>query len=287
MKSFKKYLENLGYQKSTIARYLSWESSIKQYFVGQELKNLGYVDWLNYIDVQEKQGNKASTLQLLLGRIARYYGYLEQSNPLEEFSIKGRILRSKGQLLNVQQLQQLSIVYHRNKRLSLVSKVGLSLLIYQGLSTHELPLLEVKHLDLEGGKISIPSSRLNERVIGLEASQVLNLYQLVSTKKADESLLSYQGVRHLQNRHTHWKEQLKRELKKAGLRIPFKNLQQLRNSRIHCWIKELGILHAQYLAGHKNICSTQSYEGNESERLRTSLESCHPFYKREKGLKKL
>jgi len=185
---------------------------------------------------------------LLLGRIQQYYNYLGVENPIQDFRLKGYEQPNKPPILTAAQLKQIALVYHQNKRLGLVSKVALSLLIYQGLSTHELPLLCVEHLDLQQGEITIPSSRLESRTIALEASQILDLMQLTEGKDSEGkdlevSLLDYQGSKHLQNRHSHWKAQIKRELKKNRLPISFINLGQFRNSRIAHWIKDLGILH--------------------------------------------
>lgn len=183
--------------------------------------------------------------------------------------------------LSKSQLKEIGVCYQQNKRLSILSKVGISLLIYQGLSTHELPLLKVEHIDLERAEIAVPKSYLNERVLSLEASQVLNLMRLLGGKRSDESLLDYQGSSHGQNRHFHWKEQIKRELKKQKIRLPFTNLQQLRGSRIAHWIKDLGILEAQYLAGHTHLISTQQYESMDHEALRSSFEQVHPLFRGE------
>lgn len=281
-KSFKAYLQSLNYKPNTIERYTAWEPSFVNYFAteqpGKSLENLSYKDLLNYIEHHQDKGVKRSTLVLLLGRIKHYYLYLGVANPLEDFSLKGKEARQLGQLLTAQQLKAISVVYHQNRRLSLLSKVGVSLLVYQGLSTHELPLLKVEHLNLVAGEIAIPSSHLDGRILTLESSQILSCLELIQSKEPSDSLLGYKSSSHLQNRHTHWKEQIARELSKHQLKIPFKNLQQLRNSRLACWVKEKGLLHTQYLAGHQHLGSTQAYQTEDYEAMRASFEQLHPLY---------
>lgn len=278
--SFKNYLIDLKLSTSTINRYLSFEKEFILYFSSEnkKLKDLTYNDLLSYFNTKKSNGLKRSTLVHLLNRIEHYYSYLGVENPLEDFTLKGSEKPALMVLLSSLQLKQISVCYHQNKRLSLLSKVGISLLIYQGLSTHELPLLRLENINLEQGEITTPKSVLSSRTLPLEASQILNLMQLIGDKKPHDLLLDYQGSSHGQNRHLHWKEQIKRELKKHKIRLPFTNLQQLRASRIAHWIKELGILHAQHLAGHQHLSSTQNYQSQDHEQLRATFEQIHPLF---------
>lgn len=278
--SFEMYLQHLEFSPSTIKRYLSFEKEFISYFSieNKSTKGLDYNDLLSYVNAKQESKPKRSTMVLLLGRIQQYYNYLGLENPIQDFRLKGYEQPNKPPILTANQLKQIAVVYHQNKRLGLVSKVALSLLIYQGLSTHELPLLCVEHLDLQQGEITIPSSRLETRTIALEASQIFDLMQLTEEKDLQASLLEYQGSKHLQNRHSHWKAQVKRELQKNRLPISFINLGQFRNSRIAHWIKDLGILHAQYLAGHHRLGATQAYQAEDHEALRATFTQLHPFF---------
>ena len=294
--SFKTYLIDLKLSTSTIERYLSFEKEFILYFSNDERSELGelvpvaqrgrakrikaltYNDLLSYFNSKKLNNLKRTTLLHVLNRIQHYYTYLGVENPLRGFQLKGFEKSAQMVFLSVVQLKQIMVYYHQNKRLSLLSKVGISLLIYQGLSTHELPLLTIKNINLEQGEITIPKSVLSSRILPLEASQILNLIGLIGDRKPTDLLLDYQGSNHGQNRHFHWKEQIKRELKKHRLAIPFTNLQQLRASRIAHWIKELGILHAQYLAGHQHLSSTQNYQSQDHEQLRATFEQIHPFF---------
>lgn len=275
---FESYLKQQKLAKSTIQRYLSWEKEFILFFSIEKIKVLTYNDLLSYFKDKEQNQLKRSSLIHLLNRIQHYYNYLEIENPFVDFKLKGYEMPIKPQYLSIVQLKQMAIIYHQNKRLGLLSKIAIGLLIYQGLSTHELPLLTIKNIDLQAAEITVPSSHLNSRILALEASQILDLMLFTTDKKADESLLNYKSTYHLQNRHTHWKEQLQRELKKHQINIPFENLQQLRASRIAAWIKDHGILHAQYLAGHQHLSSTQNYQSQDYQQLRATFEQIHPLF---------
>ncbi len=278
--SFEKYLKEQGYKATTVQRYLAWLKGFKLYFSieNKQLNKLTYNDLLGYLNDKEQGNLKRSTLVLLLGRIKKYYQYLKLENPLTDFKLKGYESSHKALTLTKDQLEQIIQVYRQNKRLNLGSKVALSLLIYQGLSTHELSLLSIHHLDLQRAELNIPSNRLLERTIALEACQILDLLNFTQGKEPANLLFHYRNTSQVQNRHYHWKNQIKVELKKQGLPIPFNNLQQFRNSRIAHWINEEGILKAQYLAGHHRLSSTQQHQSEDHQALRAAFEQVHPLF---------
>lgn len=278
--SFENYLKNLKFKPKTIERYLAWEKEFLLFFSteSKDINKLNYNDLIKYFNKKEEANLKRSSLLLILGRIQQYYDYLEQENPFADFKLKGCEPSKKLPILSPSQLQQISTCYHQNARLSLESKIIIDLMIYQAVAANELPLLKVEHIDLQRAEIAIPPSRLNTRTIALQASQILNLLNFIQDKKATENLLNYKGSSHLQNRHFHWKEQIKRELKKQKMAIPFCNLHQLRAGRIALWVKDLGILHAQYLAGHQLLSSTQYYQTEDHEQLRATFTQIHPFF---------
>ena len=242
--SFKNYLESLGYTTSTVNRYLAWERSFLAYWNGRKPQQLTKIDLLEYINSRELG---RSSLQLLLGRLRRYYHYLEISYPLSDFKLRGRASANETTHLKRKEVRQLVRVYSSTPGFSLESKVGIGLLAHQGLSVEELPLLRAQDIDLLQGVIETPTeSRLAVRRLELEASQVLHLSQLLQDKSPEDKLLIYRQGQHAVNRHQRWKQQIKQALEAVHLKIPFINLGQLRESRIASWIQLSGILSAQY-----------------------------------------
>ncbi len=277
--SFEKYLKSLGYTSSTINRYLAWERSFLTYLSQRSVQHLTKVELLEYIN---NKGVGRSTLQLLLGRLRRYYQYLEMPYPLSDFKLRGQPITKEINHLKREEVRQLVRIYCSTPGFSLESKVGVGLLAHQGLAVEELRLLQAQDLDLLQGIIQTPrESRLAVRKLELEASQVLHLSQLLQDKSPEDKLLTYRQGQHAVNRHQRWKNQIKEVLEAANFKIPFINLGQLRESRIASWIQLSGILSAQYLAGHSGISSTQRYQPVDSEALRESFEQFHPLFKNE------
>ena len=71
---------------------------------------------------------------------------------------------------------------------------------------------------------------------------------------------------------------MKKELAKQKEKIAYRNFAQIRASRIALWIKQKGILEAQYLAGHHSLASTQKYQVQDLQQLRSALQSIHPDF---------
>ena len=287
--SLEKYLKNQSYSPTTIKRYLAFEKELVFYFsivnnpncnIGKNktIKDLNSKDLLSFIEEKNNQQLKRNSLQNTLSRIQKYYDYLGIENPIEGLELKGKKATEKALYLTEKQLDIIYQSYLKNPRLSLVSKVVLGLLIYQGLATFELPLLLLKNLDFKTASIQINPSRLAPRNLGLNATQIYYLQALVEQRKGAIKLLDYQGNKHLQNRHYHWTSQVKKELAKQKTKIAFQNLAQLRASRISLWIQQKGILEAQYLAGHQSISATQKYQIQDLQQLRSALQSLHPDF---------
>lgn len=242
------------------------------------IQKLSYNQLLDYIMHKEKQGIKRATLVHILNRIQVYFDYLKVDNPLEYFKLKGERYKAEKVFLSNAQLKGISSIYFQNNRLSLRSKIAMSLLIYQGLSTAELPHLKTKNIDTQKAIIYIPKGILQARTLPLEAVQILALSQYLPQAKDYPNLLNYKNDSHASNRHYHWKNQIQKELDKHQINIPYQNLGQLRASRIAHWIKTQGIIQAQYLAGHQSLSSTQRYQSQDHQALRASLEQAHPLF---------
>lgn len=272
--SFEKYLISLNFTSKTVKRYLVWEREFKHYFEGKELEQLSYNDLLAYFKDKQSKHLTRSTLVHILARIKRYYSYLEVANPLENFQLKGYDKPQQLHYLSREELEQIEQVCQLKDWL----KVMLSLLVYQGLATEELPHLRVNNVDLQTGVLNVPVSNLAARTIQLEACQMLLLLEYTQNKKPYSRLLPRLSIGRAGNQYNQLKGQIKRELKRSTPAIQFKNLSQLRSSRIRLWIEKQGILAAQYLAGHRSLISTQYYQKEESAALRAIFEDIHPMF---------
>ena len=69
-------------------------------------------------------------------------------------------------------------------------------------------------------------------------------------------------------------QKLIEELKKQNAKL--ENLHQLRASVITNWLKHYNKRKVQYMAGHKYVSSTESYEANNIETLQEDLQRFYP-----------
>jgi len=72
---------------------------------------------------------------------------------------------------------------------------------------------------------------------------------------------------------------MQKDLKKQLETTPinYKNIAQLRQSRISLWIKQYGIRQAQYLSGRKSIVSMERYQQMDLQDLSKQIELFHPM----------
>ena len=202
--SFESYLVSLKFTSKTVKRYLVWEQEFKRYFEGQNIKDLSYNDLLSYF--KDKQSNQLtrSTLVHVLARIKRYYSYLGVNNPLENFQLKGYDKPQQLHYLSAEELEELEQLCKLNDWL----KVMLSLLVYQGLATEELPHLRVNNVDLQSGFLNVPANNLVARTIKLEACQMLLLLEYTRNKKPYAKLFPRLSIGRAGNHYNQLKSQI-------------------------------------------------------------------------------
>ena len=276
--SFKTYLQNKGFSSSSIQRFVQWEASFILYFSSIEIKKLSYQDLIKYLVSKQKQGLKRASLLHVINRIKHYFNYLNIENPIADFKLKGYEKRKNTIYLSKQQLAEIYRLYCSNPKLNLLSKIALGLLIFQGLNISEIYIIWTKNIDIKKQRIIIQTLYLNYRKLALDPLQIPLLEEHLKELNERERLLNLPSINRPQNRHAHWKNQIKKELEKGNSNIPFHNLAQLRASRIALWIQSEGILQAQYLAGHQSLLSTERYQNQQDPQLRAALELVHPQF---------
>ena len=274
--SFTLHLKKKGLALSTIKVFVVWQLSFeawaKRYGKCPEALNTG--DLLEYLE-SEKGNLQVQSMQLLLKRISYYYSYLGVSNPLEDFKLSTKKQAKSRDYLKLEELIKLEELHRLNARIELESKVLLSILVYQGLATKELPSLRMRSVNLSTGSLDLVN-----RSIPLVVAQIALLQVYIADKEQNSPLFKYANGARKHYKYDHLKAQIRLNLQRSGLNIKFKNLGQLRASRIALWIKREGILQAQYYAGHRHLSSTQAYEIEDLSQLRSSLIKAHPMYKK-------
>lgn len=215
-----------------------------------------------------------------------------QQNIIKELNIKGVKKSIINNFLEFEELEDLYYSYPTNKGKACLpirqeiarkrNKIIIGLLVYQGLNTRDLHLLEVEHIQLYKGKITIPGTRKsNTREIELKPWQLMEFMEYINevrskilreTSKATEQLLLPIGKSYKLHNTI---GKLAKELKEIN--NSFTDIKQIRTSVIISWLKVYGLRKTQYLAGHKYISSTERYLQDDLESLHETVNNFHPF----------
>lgn len=284
--SFKDHLRQQGLRPSTIASYERCLRPFMEWLDGTGPAEIGYTDLLGYVRHCRDKGYKRGRINKLMGVVRRYYAYLKRTGEASDDPAAGLFIRDRGErvprdLMDEERLEALYRGFDRKGLAGERNKVILGLLIFQGLTTGELGMLEPGHLRLREGRMEVPGTgRSNGRTLKLEAPQMIGMQEYVTRtrerileltgKRSDKLLVSTGGAHHLRGSL----DKLIRKLKEEH--TDFTGAKQLRQSRIAIWIKYHDIRRVQYMAGHRYVSSTEHYRSTAMEDLRKDLEQHHP-----------
>ncbi len=257
---------------------------------GTTAETIDYKTFLKYIEHLRKGQLKPRTLQTYIGNLKIYFNYLveenyRQQNSIKDLNIKGIKRTIIHNTLEFEELEDLYYSYPTNKGKEIArkrNKIIIGLLVYQGLNTRDLQLLEVENVQLYKGKITIPGTKKsNSREIELKPFQLMEFMEYINeirprilreTNKATEQLLLPIG-RSFKLHNTINK--LSKDLKQIN--NSFTDIKQIRTSVIIHWLKQNGLRKTQYLSGHKYISSTERYQQDDLESLHETINNFHPF----------
>jgi integrase/recombinase XerD len=285
--NFENYLKNKKLSPASIKRYLKQS----QYFINwMENENLGlkelvYNDILSYIGHLKPKGFSHSYRSSFL-RAPKYYldykvltGEIK-NNPAQNLYLKSKTLRKvPDKLLTRKELDNLYQNYQSKRN---ANKVVLGLLVYQGLTVHDLQQLKPENIHLAEGKIYIPGTRKsNSRWLRLKAFQIISLQEYIKQTrpeiikktgtKSDKLIIGEKGSNELKARLM----DLFAELRKLNPKA--ENAAQVRSSVLVEKLKTTGLRETQYFAGHKYVSSTERYKLGDIENLKKQIEKHHPL----------
>lgn len=208
-----------------------------------------------------------------------------QQNIIKELNIKGVKKSIINNFLEFEELEDLYYSYPTNKGKEIArkrNKIIIGLLVYQGLNTRDLQLLNVEHIQLYKGKIEVPGTKKsNTRDIELKPFQLMEFMEYINeirprilkeTNKETEQLFLPIGTSFKLYNTIH---KITIELKKIN--NSFTDMKQIRASVIIGWLNQYNLRKAQYLAGHKYISSTERYVQDDLESLHETVNNFHPF----------
>jgi len=302
-KGFESYLKSKAFTRKSIESRLVIFRQFQKWLdmEGLEAEQVTYNDLLLFMKHGKQLGRTQKTIQHYLVVVRHYYDHLIQEaclpgqgiitdNPVSNIEVRGV---KRKMLYHILEPHELHGLYNRYRNETLTerrNKVMLGLLVYQGLQTEELALLEVGHIQMREGKIDVPGGvRRNGRIMRLEAHQVMNMHdytlrvrQLIlhmnpkrksQTKIATDKLFISEGGNCYS--FSNLMTQLMKNVKKLNPNV--KNAKQIRASVITKWLKQYNLREAQYLAGHRYVSSTESYLQNDMEGLKEEINQYHPL----------
>lgn len=318
MSTFGDYLFSKGHSSASV------EAERRQlgYFMtwcdqeGMEPEEAGYRDLLAYVQSLRKRGTvKPITLQKYMGTLRHFFAWQvktgkREDNPARDIDIQDiqrkvlQVMLTRAELERIYQqygtkeLKEEQQAQNWAKASALATKRNkaiLGLLVFQGLTSHEIAALTLKSLELRAGKVHVEEGRRhNGRSLTLEAAQVMDLMEYTLQTRpellklregklsgnprspdpagaGDQLFVSVGAGSKLNNTLNKLLEQLTRIEPKV------KTLQQLRASVITHWIKTLNLREAQHRAGHRYVSSTEAYLINDLEGLAEDVARFHPI----------
>jgi site-specific recombinase XerD len=290
LKQFNIYLKSIGYKGRTLSIKLL---NVKRFILWVELKGLT----LNKVNYQEandylesaKQATSISTQKKNVKAISDFYLFLmdnkkAKSNPFGNIYIRKEHRKIPSNLLSQKQIDKIYASYTSEKLYTESrNKCMLSLICYQGLLTQDIENLKLSDVDLVKGNICIATTpHQNGRILKLEAFQVLLFekyikeyrYVFLRNRKGemkDRLFLSTLKSPSLVNTFAKLLEKLKE------LNPDLISFRQIKQSLMTLWSERENIKEVQYKSGHKYVSSTQRFNLQHLQELRTRLIQFHPL----------
>lgn len=264
-----------------VKRFLTWciKENIKH-------EQISYDETLKFISNEKNKNIAITSIDRTLNSIKIYFDYLVETEIIKQNIIRQIKLQTKGkrvlpELLSILQLDKIYNDYsnipewkHKSERAKLLHQrniVILGLLIYQGIDSGEIIKLETNHINLNEGKIYIPSTkRSNARTLKLQAIQILSIkdyIEKIKLKQTDQLFTVKKSS-----------DMVCKIIDKIKITHPETiDSRQIKASIIMNWLKQYNIRQVQYMAGHKNIRSTEAYKNQDLTDLTKQLELFHPL----------
>jgi len=292
MEAYNKYLQEEGYTEQTIRT----KDIERKYFTKWCKRHsttpieIDYKTCLKYIKHLTRKGNSKKTINHKLGSLKTYFNYLisesyRTDNPIENTNVRGTQRTIHYNLLESEELEDLYYSYESDNAIDPYqiytqkrNKIIVGLLVYQGLDTPDLSKLKLEHLQLNKGKIYVPSrKRSNARELELKPWQMMDFMtysneirpHLLQRLKTDTDKLFPSGDRFTIT-HT-----IIKKLKKYNQKV--ESSKQIRASVITNWLSQYNLRKTQVLAGHRYISSTERYLQDDLENLHEIINNFHPI----------
>lgn len=286
----KKSIEQFMMQHHTAQSYRSYMAIINVFlFNHPRAKYYKYKDLIEYVnDLHQQYANK-KTLKTVFHAVKRYYDYLAATgqrtdNPCHAIKINNNYSKDiqLQNLFTSQELELLLTREARNPSVKVRNQVIISLLIYQGLTSHELTHLDVKDIDLDTGTVYVKASnKLSSRTLELKSTQIISMDRYIHEHRkkllkcnTPRLLVTLRGEPDTVRGIMHMLLPLKilfpeRSLNATTIRMSF--ISNLLNER------KLPLEQVQLIVGHHNPSSTERYRKPDSELQKALINQFHPL----------
>jgi len=272
-------LSHLAYK--TKQRYGNYLTLFLEWLVSENLYagQVRTTDILAFIDGIKKDYSPEQRYRIIYTLKVWYHYKKYNRNPASGIKIRYKKTKLPSDILSREVLDTLYHSYEATTLLGYRNKVIIGLLVFQGLSTGDLKRLRTRDIKLNTGQIYIRSSKqTNSRTLDLKACQILALQTYLSefrpqfNKATDQFIIHRKGQgTGLQNVINH----LFGSLRKQNQAI--KHAGQIRQSVLTDWLKSRDVRIVQYMAGHKQVKSTERYQSLHLEDLQEQLNKFHPL----------
>jgi site-specific recombinase XerD len=160
----------------------------------------------------------------------------------------------------------------------------LTFLLFQGLPTTELSKISIDDIDIAKAKVKMRGDKNSgERTMPIQAAQMGTLIHYINNirplylEQCGETDRLFFSLSAEQYDKTFSKPLRKLTKQVKSIDRNFINFAQTRASVITHWIQTEGLRKAQYLAGHRNIKSTEEYLPNDINSLMNDIQKFNPF----------
>jgi len=295
MKDYQTYLQQLRKSPRTIEAYSIHLEKLNKWCTSKRIKieTINYKQLLKYIATL-KSNNQTNTVNNHLTAIRHYLNHLieqgyQTDNIAEGMTIRGGTKKVLQNLLDADELEDLYYSYETNthkktnfyfKATAKRNKVIVGLLVYQGLVSNNFNRLKVDDINLQRGTVYVASTLRNApRKIQMKPWQIMQMKEYIEEvlpiiqkhiNVYDERLFPLNT-----SQFSVLLFPIFNKLKSYNRKVT--NNNNIRASVIVNWLKQYNIREVQEMAGHRHICSTESYKQDDLENLQKVIQNFHPL----------
>ena len=306
MKDFTAYLESKELAKRTIEYYTKNVGYFFNYIKKEDIQ-ITKPDILKYLEHLKNKGVENITRKNNLISLKHYFNFLYETeqiikNPCWQLKIRGANKKRLYKIYTPDELIGLAdnfytvfisgfddsyMKFPAKKEMSFLSRhrnyTMLTFMLYQGLTTVELPLININDINIAKARFTLNNGTAT-RTLPIQATQMGTLIHYINTIRPQfldlckgETDKLFFSLSSEQYDKTFSKPLRKLTKQVKSIDRNFINFSQTRTSVITHWIQTEGLRKAQYLAGHKNIKSTELYIQNNLDNLIDDINKLHPF----------